>query len=83
MCTSALQGGKLQGDALAYIEHWYLSVTRLGLPAVVFHEALSQEFVERVQTGGLVPGRVGGRAEWGWGGGCAMECMGRCTGERQ
>lgn len=46
-----MQGGRIEPDALGYIEHWYMSVVRLGLPAVVFHESLSPEFVEKVQTG--------------------------------
>ena len=62
------QGGRIESDALDYMEHWYASVVRLGLPAVLFHESLSPEFVDRVQTGGWAQGAGRGQA---WAGGQA------------
>ncbi|GAB4815057.1 hypothetical protein N2152v2_002103 [Parachlorella kessleri] len=44
------KGGRIEPDALGYIEHWYKSVVQLNLPAVVFHESLSPKFVAMVQT---------------------------------
>ncbi len=34
----------------AYIKGWYESVVTLGLRAVIFHDGLSREFTERLQT---------------------------------
>lgn len=37
-------------DDITYIRPWYFSMVRLGLYGVVFHDGLSDEFVERHQT---------------------------------
>jgi hypothetical protein len=35
---------------ITYIAPWYESVSRLGLPGVVFHDGMSQDFIHQYQT---------------------------------
>jgi hypothetical protein len=44
------KAGRLAPDMFEYIQDWYASVHRLGLPAIVFHEGLSDAFVAKVST---------------------------------
>ena len=37
-------------NSAAYLWDWYLSVRRLGLSAVIFHDGLSREFTDRLAT---------------------------------
>ncbi len=38
----------MESDAFSYIEHWYVSVRHQQLPAVIFHESLSDAFTDQV-----------------------------------
>jgi hypothetical protein len=42
--------GHMAADNWAYLEHWWLSVFRSGLSAIIFHESLSQEFTAKLTT---------------------------------
>jgi len=45
-----VRGGFQQVDNFAYIQHWYNSVVRHDLHAVVFYDNLSEEFLQEYQT---------------------------------
>lgn len=50
--------GRMPVDDWDYIEHWYLSVRRLGLHGVIFHESLSENFVRLLTTDKITFQRV-------------------------
>ncbi|WPR77404.1 hypothetical protein [Algoriphagus sp. NG3] len=45
-----VRGGFKQTDNFAYIKHWYNSVQKHDLEAVVFYDRLSEEFIQIYQT---------------------------------
>lgn len=42
--------GHMAADNWSYLEHWWISVFRSGLSAIIFHEALSDDFVAKLTT---------------------------------
>lgn len=42
--------GHMAGDNWAYLEHWWISVFRSGLSAIIFHESLSEVFTAKLTT---------------------------------
>lgn len=45
-----VRGGYQNNDNFAYIEHWYNSIVKIGLFAVVFHDNLSEKFIKKYQS---------------------------------
>ncbi|MCF1750311.1 hypothetical protein [Mariniradius sediminis] len=45
-----VRGGFQQTDNFAYIQHWYNSVQKHDLHAVVFYDRLSEDFIQEYQT---------------------------------
>lgn len=55
---SSRAGGRVATDDAAYLLPWYLSVRRLGLAAVIFHDGLSESFVLAMSTDKITFQRV-------------------------
>ena len=48
--TTAGEQVSVSSDAYDYMHPWYMSMKEIGLPGVIFHDSLSEDFVRRYTT---------------------------------